>query len=49
MAPYPIQRIIGDVENFGMPHFFLILTFDETSSLRWKKIEDIENLATFFQ
>jgi hypothetical protein len=36
------------VENFGMPHFFLILTFDETSNLRWKEIEDIENLAMFF-
>jgi len=36
------------VENFGMPHFFLTLTFDETSNLRWKEIEDIENLAMFF-
>jgi len=36
------------VENFGMPHFLLILTFDETSNLRWKEIEDIENLAMFF-
>jgi hypothetical protein len=36
------------VENFGMPHFFLTLTSDETSNLRWKEIEDIENLAMFF-
>jgi hypothetical protein len=35
------------VENFGMLHFFLTLTFDETSNLRWKEIEDIENLACF--
>jgi len=30
-----------------MLHFFLTLTFDETSNLRWKEIEDIENLACF--
>jgi hypothetical protein len=36
------------VENFGMPHFFLTLTFDETSNLKWKEIEDIENSAMFF-
>jgi hypothetical protein len=36
------------VVNFGMLHFFLTLTFDETSNLRWKEIEDIENLAMFF-
>jgi hypothetical protein len=36
------------VENFGMPHFFLTLIFDETSNLRWKEIENIENLAMFF-
>jgi len=36
------------VENFGMPHFFLTLTSNETSNLRWKEIEDIENLAMFF-
>jgi hypothetical protein len=24
------------------------LTFDETPNLRWKEIEDIENLAMFF-
>ncbi len=31
-----------------MPHFFLTLIFDETSNLTWKEIEDIENLAMFF-
>jgi hypothetical protein len=36
------------VENFGMPHFFLTLIFDETSNLRWKEIEDIENFVMFF-
>jgi len=36
------------VENFGMSHFFLTLTFDETSNLRWKEIEDIENFVVFF-
>jgi hypothetical protein len=31
-----------------MPHFFLTLTSDETSNLKWKKIEDIENFGMFF-
>ncbi len=31
-----------------MPHFFLTLTSNETSNLRWKEIEDIENFAMFF-
>ncbi len=35
------------VENFGMLHFIFILIFDETSNLKWKEIEDIENLAMF--
>jgi len=42
------KELLVMVENFGMLHFFLILTFDETSNLRWKEIEDIENLAMFF-
>jgi hypothetical protein len=36
------------VENVGMLYFFLTLTSDETSNLRCKEIEDIENLAMFF-
>ncbi len=36
------------VENFGMLRFFIILTSDETSNLKWKEIEDIENLVMFF-
>jgi hypothetical protein len=36
------------VENFGMPHFFLILTSNEILNLRCKEIEDIENLVMFF-
>jgi len=42
------KELLVMVENFGMLHFFLTLTFDETSNLRWKEIEDIENLAMFF-
>jgi hypothetical protein len=36
------------VKNFEMPHFFLTLISNETSNLRWKEIEDIENLVMFF-
>ncbi len=42
------KEFLAMVENFGMPHFFLILISDETSNLRLKEIEDIENLAMFF-
>jgi hypothetical protein len=49
MAPYPIQRVIGDGGKlWNASFFFLTLTSDETSNLRWKEIEDIENLAMFF-
>jgi len=33
MVPCPIQRIIGVVENFGMPHFLFTLTSNETSNV----------------
>jgi hypothetical protein len=39
------KKLLVMVENFGMPHFFLTLTFDETSNLKWK---EIENFAMFF-
>jgi hypothetical protein len=42
------KELLVMVENFGMPHFSLTLTFNETSNLRWKEIEDIENLTMFF-
>jgi len=42
------KELLVMVENFGMFHFFLILIFDETSNLKWKEIEDIENFAMFF-
>jgi hypothetical protein len=48
MAPYPIQRVIGDGGELWNALFFLHLTSYETSNLRWKEIEDIENLVMFF-
>jgi hypothetical protein len=42
------KELLVMVENFGMPHFFFTLTSDKTSNLKWKEIEDIENLAMFF-
>ncbi len=42
------KELLVMMENFGMPHFFLILTSNETSNLTWKEIEDIENHAMFF-
>jgi hypothetical protein len=33
------------VEHFGMPHFFLTLTTNETSFLQWEEIIDIEKIA----
>ncbi len=42
------KKLLVMVENFGMPHFVITLTYDETSNLRWKKFENIENLVMFF-
>jgi hypothetical protein len=42
------KELLVMVENFGMPHFFLTLTSDETSNWRWKEIEDIEFFFMFF-
>ena len=40
-----LQDLLAMVEKFGMPHFFLILTADETSSLRWEEVTNIEDIA----
>ncbi len=48
MAPYPIQRITGDGGEIGNASFSFTLTSNETSNLKWKEIEDIGNLAMFF-
>jgi hypothetical protein len=42
------KKLLVMVENFGMPHFFLTLSSNGTSNLGWNEIEDIENLAMFF-
>jgi hypothetical protein len=34
-----LKELLVMVENFGMPHFFLTLTFDETSNLRLKTLK----------
>jgi hypothetical protein len=47
MAPYPIQKVIGDGGEILNASFFLTFTSNETSNLRWKEIEYIENLAMF--
>ena len=40
-----LQDLKAMVEQFGMPHFFLTLTADETSSLRLKEVIHIEDIA----
>jgi len=40
-----LQDLLYMVKHFGMPHFFLTLIVDETSSLRWEEIIDIEKIA----
>ena len=40
-----LQDLLAMVEQFGMPHFFLTLTADETSSLRWEEVIQIEDIA----
>ncbi len=41
------KKLLVLVKNFRMPHFFLTSIYDETSNLRWKEIEDIENFDMF--
>jgi hypothetical protein len=40
-----LQDLLAMVEQFGMPQFFLTLTTNETSSLRWEEVIQIENIA----
>ena len=40
-----LQNLLAMVEKFGMPHFFLTLTTDETSSLHWEEITNIEEIT----
>ena len=40
-----LQDLLAMVEQFGMPHFFLTLTADETSFFRWKEVIQIEDIA----
>ena len=40
-----LQDLLAMVEQFGMPQFFLTLTADETSSLRWEEVIQIEDIA----
>jgi hypothetical protein len=42
------KELLVMVESFGMPQFYLILTSNEPSNLRWKEIENIKNLTIFF-
>jgi len=48
MAPYPIQRVIGDDGELWNASSFFHFNFWWNSNLRWKEIENIENLAMFF-
>ena len=40
-----LQDLFVMVEQFGMPYFFLTLTIDETSTLHWEEINNIEETA----
>jgi hypothetical protein len=40
-----LQELLCMVKHFGMPHLFLTFTVDETSSLQWEEIIDIERIA----
>ncbi len=40
-----LQDLLCMVKHFGMPHSFLTLIVDETSSLWWEEIIDVERIA----
>ena len=40
-----LQDLLAMVEQFGMPYFFLTLTANEMSSLRWEEVIHIEDIA----
>ena len=40
-----MQDLLAMTEQFGMTCFFLILIADETSSLRWEEVIQIEDIA----
>jgi hypothetical protein len=41
------KELLVVVENFGMPHFFLTLIYDETSNLHGKKLKTLKILQCF--
>ena len=40
-----LQDLLALVKKFGMPHFFLTLTTDKISSIRWEEVTHIEDIA----
>ena len=42
---FQLQDLLAMVEKFGMLDFFLTLTVDEASSLRWKEITHMEHMV----
>jgi hypothetical protein len=43
-----LQELLTMVVNFGMPQNFKSCTYDEMSSLRWAKIDQLDKLINFF-
>ena len=43
-----LQDLLARVAKWGLPHFFLTLTADEASGMRWTEITDLETLLNAF-
>jgi hypothetical protein len=40
--------LLAMVKEFGMPHFFLTLTMDDASDMRWHEVSDFQSILDSF-
>jgi hypothetical protein len=41
-----LKSLLALVERYGLPTFFLTLTADESSNLRWEEVKDLESIMS---
>ncbi len=40
--------LLAMVKEYGMPHFFLTLTMDDASEIRWQEVNDLQKILDSF-
>lgn len=43
-----LQDLLAMVKEFGMPHFFLTLTMDDSTDMRWHEVTDFQEILDSF-